>query len=110
MSYSRTYRQRIAIHYSGYVDYPASEHGGSQYYSGTEYDLLTGKLTVYTEGVKIDRTAIFKGSARARQVYGELLAAAEALLALVKTRKGCSNKDNAKLTSQIRQLREKWQD
>ena len=77
-------------------------------YSGTEYDLLTGKLTAYTEGVKIDRAASFKGSARARQVYGELLAAAESLLALVKTRKGCANKDNAKLTAQIRSLIEKW--
>lgn len=77
-------------------------------YSGTEYDLLTGKLTAYTEGVKIDRAASFRGSQRARQVYGELLAAAEALLALVKTRKGCPNKDNAKLTAQIRSLIEKW--
>ena len=77
-------------------------------YSGTEYDLLSGKITAYTEGVKIDRAASFKGSRRARQVYGELLAAAEALLALVKTRKGCTNKDNAKLTAQIRSLIEKW--
>ena len=37
-----------------------------------------------------------------------LLAAAEALLALVHTRKGCTNKDNAKLASQIRALTEKW--
>ena len=79
-------------------------------YSGTEYDLLAGKITVYTEGVKIDRAAAFKGSQRARQVYGELLAAAEALLALVKTRKGCTNKDNAKLTSQILSLINKWKD
>ena len=77
-------------------------------FSGTEYDLLTGKLTAYTEGVKIDRAAAFKGSQRARQVYGELLAAAEELLALVKTRKGRTNKDNAKLTAQIRALIEKW--
>ena len=77
-------------------------------YSGTEYDLLTGKLTAYTEGVKIDREAAFKGSVRAKQVYGELLAAAEELLALVKTRKGRTNKDNAKLTAQIRSLIEKW--
>ncbi len=77
-------------------------------YSGTEYDLLTGKLTAYTEGVKIDRAAAFKGSQRARQVYGELLAAAEDLLALVRTRKGRTNKDNAKLTAQIRSLIEKW--
>ena len=77
-------------------------------YSGTEYDLLTGKLTAYTEGVKIDRAAAFKGSQRAKQVYGELLAAAEDLLALVKTRKGRTNKDNAKLTAQIRSLINKW--
>ena len=77
-------------------------------YSGTEYDLLAEKFTACTEGVKIDRAAAFKGNARARQVYGELLAAAEALLALVKTRKGCTNKDNARLTDQIRSLIEKW--
>ncbi len=77
-------------------------------YSGTEYDLLTGKLTAYTEGIRIDRAASFKGTQRARQVYGELLAAAEALVALVRTRRGCSNKDNAKLTAQIRNLIEKW--
>ena len=77
-------------------------------YSGTEYDLLTGQLTVYTEGVKIDREAAFKGSQRARQVYGELLAAAEELLALVKTRRSKTNKDNAKLTAQIRSLINKW--
>ena len=77
-------------------------------YSGTEYDLLTGKVTAYTEGIKVDRAAAFKGGQRARQIYGELLAAAEALLALVKTRKGCTNKDNAKLTAQIRSLIEKW--
>ncbi len=79
-------------------------------YSGTEYDLLTGKATAYTEGVKIDRAAAFQGSQRAKQVYGELLAAAEELLALVKTRRSRTNKDNAKLTSQIRSLISKWRD
>ena len=77
-------------------------------YSGTEYDLIANKMTVYTDGKVIDRSQILKGNARARQVYAELLAAAEALLALVKTRKGCANKDNAKLTSQIRELINKW--
>ena len=40
------------------------------------------------------------------ETYG--LAAAEALLAFVKTCKGRANKDNAKLASQIRNLIEKW--
>jgi len=77
-------------------------------YSGTEYDLLTGKLLVYTEGKKIDRAAAFKGTQRANAVYNELVAAAEELLALVKKRRGFTNKDNSKLTDQIRNLIKKW--
>lgn len=79
-------------------------------YSGTEYDLITGKMTIFTDSKPIAREQILRGNARARAVYGELLAAAEALLALVRTRKGCTNKENAKLTSQIRALIEKWKD
>ena len=77
-------------------------------YSGTEYDLLTGKLLVYTEGKKIDRAAAFKGAQRANAVYNELVAAAEELLALVKKRRGNTNKDNSRLTDQIRSLIQKW--
>ena len=79
-------------------------------YSGTEYDLLTGKMTIYTDSKPIDRSQVLKGNARARAVYSELLAAAEALLALVRTRRGKTNKDNAKLTSQIRELINKWKE
>ena len=76
-------------------------------YSGTTYDLATGKMTVYADSKPIRREQA-KGSARAKAVYGDLLAAAEALLAFVKTCKGRCNKDNAKLASQIRNLIEKW--
>ena len=77
-------------------------------YSGTEYDLLTGQMTAYASSRPINRAQVSKGSARARAVYGDLLAAAEALLMLVKTCKGRTNKDNAKFASQIRSLIEKW--
>ena len=77
-------------------------------YSGAEYDLITGRMTVYADSKPIRREGMTKGSARARAVYGELLAAAEALLAFVKTCKGRANKDNAKLASRIRNLIEKW--
>ena len=77
-------------------------------YSGTVYDLQTGKMTVYADSKPIRREEQAKGSARARAVYGELLTAAEALLALVKTCKGRANKENAKFTAQIRSLIEKW--
>ena len=77
-------------------------------YSGTEYDLLAGKLTAYTEGQKIDRSRANKGTQRANQVFNELVAAAEELLRLVKTRRGNTNKDNSRLTDQIRSLIQKW--
>ena len=77
-------------------------------YSGTEYDLLTGKMTIYTEGKKIDRTVNAKGTQRAQAVFDELVAAAEELLRLVKKRRSMTNKDNAKLTDQIRSLINKW--
>ena len=77
-------------------------------YSGTEYDLITGRMTVFADSKPIRREEQTKGSARARAVYGDLLSAAEALLAFVKTCKDRTNKDNAKLTSQICNLIEKW--
>ena len=77
-------------------------------FSGAEFDLIDGKMLKFTQGIRINREAAFKGSQRARQVYHDLVAAAEALLALVKTRKGCANKDNARLAAQIRSLTEKW--
>ena len=77
-------------------------------YSGTEFDLITGKMTVYTEGKKIDRSVNAKGTQRAQAVFDELVAAAEELLRLVKRRRGMTNKDNAKLTDQIRGLIHKW--
>ncbi len=79
-------------------------------YSGTEYDLATGKMTVYTEGKTIDRVTTFKGSTRADAIYKDLISAAEKLLSLAKGRRGRANKDNARLTSQIRELCDKYKD
>ena len=79
-------------------------------YSGTEFDLLADRMTVFTESRPISREQISKGTARARTVYADLLAAAEELLTLVRNRKGRTNKENAKLTSQIRSLIDKWKD
>ena len=76
-------------------------------YSGTEYDLLTGRMTVYAEGKRTEKAAA-KGTQRAQNIYDELVAAAEELLRLVKGRRGMTNKDNARLTDQIRSLIGKW--
>ena len=75
-------------------------------YSGTEYNLATGKMTMFADSKPIRRED--KGSARSNAIFAELVATAEALLAFVKTCKGRTNKDNAKFTSQLRSLMEKW--
>lgn len=79
-------------------------------YSGTEYSLNTGKAIVLTDGKKIDRLERYKSSDKTKMVYKSLVNEAELLLKLVKSREGRSNKDNARLTSQIRSLIEKWKD
>lgn len=79
-------------------------------YSGTEYDLVTGKMTVYTEGKTVNRSEYLKANNRANLVYTDMINQAEKLLALVKSRQGRPNKDNARITSQIKSLIEKWKD
>lgn len=77
-------------------------------YSGTEFDLGNGRITVYTEGKFIDRVALYKGGQRANIIFNDLVSEAEKLLLLVKGRRGMPNKENAKLLSQIRELINKW--
>ena len=79
-------------------------------FSGTEYDLITGRMTIFSDARPITRQQISKGHARAQSVFRDLISAAEALLHLCYTRKGCTNKDNAKLPSQILNLIQKWKD
>lgn len=79
-------------------------------YSGTEYDLKTGAMTAYAEGKAVDRVQLYKGNSRAESLYRELVAEAEKLLRLAKSRRGRPNKENAKFTSQIRDLIQKWND
>ncbi len=79
-------------------------------YSGTEYDLATGEMTVYTDGKPVDTVREYKSGTRANVVYKDMVAEAERLLTLAKGRRGRTNKDNAKLASQIRSLIDKWLD
>jgi len=79
-------------------------------YSGTEYDLLTGKMTIFSDAMPIEQPKLARSDSRAKTVYNDLVTAAEALLALVKTRSGKTNKDNAKLAGQIRSLADKWRE
>ena len=94
------FRDMLATQYGYHAEAP---------FSGTQYDLLQGRMTVYTEGKRIEQKAIPGGDARAAAAYNSLVEAAQALLALVKNCRGRANKDLAKFASQIRSLVEKWQ-
>lgn len=79
-------------------------------YSGTQYDLKTGKMTVFADGKRIEKSAASKPTARAEEVYRVMVAQAQQLLEMVKGRRGRPNKDNARITSQIRDLIAKWKE
>ena len=49
MSYKRTFRRTIAVHYSGSKSYPASQHGGTVHYSGVEYEDVEFEVHVDTD-------------------------------------------------------------
>lgn len=49
MSYTRTFRKSIRVDYSGSVDYPPSEHGGSKSYYGTTYEDVIVTVDVDTD-------------------------------------------------------------
>lgn len=71
-------------------------------YSGTEYDLATGKETKHASGV------FKKKAAAGNSVYDSLIAAAERLLALARSCKGRTNKELSAFTSQIDKLINKY--
>ena len=78
-------------------------------FSGTEYDLVTGIMTAYSERRRVDGSAAAKTKSRKSSVHRDLVSAAEALLALAKRSDNRPNKDNAKFTAQIRALIDKWE-
>jgi len=49
MSYRRTFKKRIEVHYDGWVDYPKSESGGRKYYEGKTYEDIEVDIDVDTE-------------------------------------------------------------
>ena len=84
------------------------EYGQRAYapYSGTEFDLISGKFLYETEPVPVKKKA---KAVVAGGVYARLLAAAQRLLALVQKSDGMANKDMAKFADQINSVCDKWQ-
>ena len=78
-------------------------------YSGTEYDLVKGIMTAYTEKKRVTAADAAKVRSRKNSIHRELVSQAEALLALAKRCESRPNKENAKFAAQIRSLMEKWE-
>ncbi len=84
-----------------------NEYGLRTYapYSGTVFDLISGKLEYEAVPVPVKK----KAKTIAAGVYARLLAAAQRLLNLVKDIDGMPNKDMGKFADQINSLCDKWQ-
>lgn len=80
------------------------EHGFSTYapYSGTEFNLITGKLEYEAEPIPV------KKKTRVSDVFARLLAAGQRLLAVIHKNEGGANKDLAKFADQVNSLCDKW--
>ena len=78
-------------------------------YSGTEYDLVKGIMTAYTEKKRVTAADAAKARARKNSVHHDLVSQAEALLSLAKRCESRPNKENAKFAAQIRALMQKWE-
>ena len=77
-------------------------------YSGAAYDLLQDKLLIRAESRPIRKIQRQQSTQNANEAYNQLVNAAEGLLALVKKRRGCPNKENTRLTTQILNLIQRW--
>ena len=78
-------------------------------YSGTEYDLVKGIMTAYTEKKRVTAADVAKARSRKNSIHRDLVSQAEALLALAKRCESRPNKENAKFAAQIRALMDKWE-
>lgn len=78
-------------------------------YSGTEYDLVKGIMTAYTEKKRVTAAEAAKARSRKNSIHRDLVSQAEAFLALAKRCESRPNKENAKFAAQIRSMIEKWE-
>ncbi len=78
-------------------------------FSGSSYDLISGKPVQETAGVRIRKEAKTEQQTRASRLFDELVQAAASLLELAKKCRGMSNKDISAFTEQIKNLYRRWQ-
>ncbi len=91
---------------ASFVECLMVEHGIKAYapYSGTVFNLASGKLEYEAEPIPVKKKETPAGG-----VYARLQAAGQRLLAVIRKKEGCSNKDLAKFADQIISLCDKWE-
>lgn len=88
-----------------FVECLVAEHGIKAYapYSGTRFNLLTGKLEYEAEPIALKpRTKLIS------DVFSRLMASGQRLLTVIRKNEGGANKDLAKFADQINSLCDKW--
>lgn len=78
-------------------------------YNGAEYDLITGVCINNGNTNRIENTSSNTASSRKTVVFKQLLSAGKRLMGIIENYKDATNKDIAKLTSQITSLCDKWE-
>lgn len=83
--------------------------GGDSYapYSGAEFDLISGKITIDAQPLPIPKKKNAVGNVSV--CYSDLVAASERLSQLIKLSNGRANADMRKLTEAINRLCEDWE-
>ena len=76
-------------------------------YSGTEFDLLSGKITVETKGQYVEEGT--EEQVRARSIYGALNTELKRLQRIVTAMRDHSNKEIEAMTEEISRLAEKYE-
>lgn len=74
-------------------------------YSGTEFDPISGEITLEA----VPKPIVRKSGSKANTVYQRLLAVLERLTKLIRQSEGRTNKDLAKLTDQINEICNKFE-
>ena len=79
-------------------------------YSGTEFDLAAGVMTVEAGPVRLEKKAGAAGTAgrKANTVFDRLVAAGQRLMTVIRHNEGGANKDLARFADQINSMCEKW--
>ncbi|MCR5388307.1 MAG: MBL fold metallo-hydrolase, partial [Lachnospiraceae bacterium] len=84
-------------------------------YSGTEYDLITGEPLVVTQGVRVEKpsviyekTYVSLGRKKADATYSNLILTCQRLLDTAKGSRELTNKELARMQSEVASLLSKW--